>query len=328
MSKTDSQHLPHGEFVPHDPAKNDLTAFVSNLDYSTTEDQLRKTFEKCGELTSVRLVRDYAGRSKGFAYIEFKHKDSVTAALALDRQPVASDECFENASSNLDSSLQNEKDQGTTTTTESSKSPTPFKRPMFVSICDPSKLKVSGFKYTVGKKEPEKLFVRNLDKNVKTEDLEKLFKQYGEVVSIRLATYRNGVPKGHAYIEFTNANDASRALIATDGIQFGSKMLSVAISEPPVRQDTSQSFKPPPPATKGDETFKTPQSIGSDFTGGSSARKSRTQLAFLPRAIHRTRESQAGSDQTAESSDDKNEVKPSPVDNTKTNEYFRKLFMK
>ncbi|CAH8821698.1 unnamed protein product, partial [Trichobilharzia szidati] len=56
-------------------------------------------------------------------------------------------------------------------------------------------------------------------------------------------------------------------------------------------------------------------------------RKSRTQLEFLPRAIHRTHESQAGSDQT-ESSDDKSEVKSSPVDNTKTNEYFRKLFMK
>ncbi|CAH8821747.1 unnamed protein product [Trichobilharzia szidati] len=308
MSKTDSQHLPHGEFVPHDPAKSDLTVFVSNLDYSTTEDQLRKTFEKCGELTSVRLVRDYAGRSKGFAYVEFKHKDSVTAALALDRQPVVSDECFENnASSNLDNNLQDEKDQGTTTTTtttvaESSKSSTPFKRPMFVSICDPSKVKASGFKYTVGKKEPGMLFLRNLDKNVKSGDLVRLFREYG-LVSICLVTCPNGVPTGDAFIEFKSADDASRALIAIDGLQFGSKVLSVAISEPPVRQDASQSFKPP--TMKSNETCETPQS---DFTGGSSARKSRTQLEFLPRAIHRTHESQAGSDQT-ESSDDKGEVK-------------------
>uniref|UniRef100_A0A183A2M9 RRM domain-containing protein n=1 Tax=Echinostoma caproni TaxID=27848 RepID=A0A183A2M9_9TREM len=52
-----------------------------------------------------------------------------------------------------------------------------------------------------------------------------------------LATYRNGVPKGHAYVEFSNADEASRALIATDGLMVGSKNISVAISNPPVRND-------------------------------------------------------------------------------------------
>ncbi|CAH8589665.1 unnamed protein product [Heterobilharzia americana] len=258
----------HGTFVPHDPSKNDLTVFVSNLDYSTSEDQLRETFEKCGELTSVRLVRDYAGRSKGYAYVEFKNKESVKPALELDRQCVVTDEISENEVENVDSSKQ-EEDQLTT----ASKSSTYFRRPMFVSICDPSKVKSVGFKYTVGKKEPEKLFVRNLDKNVKSEDLEKLFKQYGEVVSIRLATYRNGVPKGHAYIEFSNANDASKALVATDGLKFGSKLISVAISEPPVRGNVSQSFHPS--STEGSETFKTPHMISSNRsdTVGASMRK-------------------------------------------------------
>lgn len=122
-------------------------------------------------MTSVRLVRDYAGRSKGFAYVEFENKESVKNALTLDRQGITRP-TSESVPCDADSQKQKEEDNATIP-----KPPNCYDRPMFVSICDPSRLKSCGFKYTVGKKEPEKLFVRNLDKAVKNEDLEKLFKQ-------------------------------------------------------------------------------------------------------------------------------------------------------
>lgn len=53
---------------------------------------------------------------------------------------------------------------------------------------------------------------------------------------MRLATFRSGAPKGHAYVEFATEEEASRALTATDGAQLGSKAISVAISNPPPRQ--------------------------------------------------------------------------------------------
>lgn len=65
--------------------------------------------------------------------------------------------------------------------------------------------------------------------------------KYGSLVDIRLATFRNGSSKGYAYIEFENANDASRALVATDGLEFHGSKISVAISEPPVRSGPSKS---------------------------------------------------------------------------------------
>lgn len=57
-------------------------------------------------------------------------------------------------------------------------------------------------------------------------------------MNVRLATFRNGVPKGNAYVEFATEEDASKALVATDGVTFGGEFpIEVAISNPPPRSE-------------------------------------------------------------------------------------------
>lgn len=73
------------------------------------------------------------------------------------------------------------------------------------------------------------------------------------MTSVRIATFRNGVPKGHAYVEFATEEEASRALVATDGVVFGSKAISVAISNPPPR-----SAAPTARSTHGQAKHKEP----------------------------------------------------------------------
>ncbi|VDM34110.1 unnamed protein product [Hydatigera taeniaeformis] len=207
VDETEKASLPkHGETVIHDPSKDDQTVFVSNLPFSTNEEELQSIFAKCGELVSIRLVRDYAGKSKGFGYVEFADASSVAAALELDRLPIGSGTGDGGGGG----------------------------RPMFVSVCDTNRSKPV-FAYKTGVPEPNKLFVRNLDKVTTEEALRTFFGKYGEVRSVRIVTYRNGVPKGHAYVEFAREEEASRALVATDGVVFGSKAISVAISNPPPR---------------------------------------------------------------------------------------------
>ncbi|THD24534.1 Squamous cell carcinoma antigen recognized by T-cells 3 [Fasciola hepatica] len=308
---TDATPPVHGERVPHDPARENRTVFVSNLDFSIDESQLRARFEPCGVLTSVRLVRDYAGRSKGFAYVEFDDEKAVPVALALDRQPVFGTE----------SRATTDDVQGP----DAEQAPL-FFRPMFVSRCDPTRAKTDGaFRYQAGRAEPQKLFVRNLDKHVTKDALQTLFGQHGTVVDVRLATYRNGTPKGHAYVEFATANEASRALIATDGLLVGSKEIAVAISNPPVR---NQSQSKSGSATLSDMTSThsgTTDSMGQPHFAVPIAPASkprthaRTQLSFLPRAIHRT------SNASAEASVNENPV--SEPTGGKNNEDFRKLFL-
>ncbi|OON14007.1 hypothetical protein X801_10215 [Opisthorchis viverrini] len=286
---------PHGEHVVHDPSRDDRTVFVSNLDYSTTEDDLRRTFEECGKLSSVRLVRDYAGRSKGYAYVEFEQASTADFALKKDRQPIGHPATSEATSSTDDTVT--------------------IARPMFVSRCDPTRSKSSGFQYSAGKPEPEKLFVRNLDKRVTAHALEQLFGEHGTVVSVRIATYRNGAPKGHAYVEFANADQASRALVATDGLLVGSKNIAVAISNPPVRNPTG-------PATTKQSNQPTKPKAPSEHIPHEQKPRShgRTQLAFLPRALNRGTTSSSGNSDAVESA-------PASGDAMKSNQDFRKMFL-
>ncbi|XP_076638734.1 uncharacterized protein LOC143350447 isoform X2 [Colletes latitarsis] len=59
--------------------------FVGNLHFNTDDETFRKHFEDCGELESVRVIRDNrSGIGKGFGYINFKNEDAVALALELD----------------------------------------------------------------------------------------------------------------------------------------------------------------------------------------------------------------------------------------------------
>jgi U11/U12 small nuclear ribonucleoprotein SNRNP35 len=52
----------------------EATVFVARLSHSTAEDDLMKEFSKFGTVLTCRVVRDIVtGRSKGYAFIEYKH---------------------------------------------------------------------------------------------------------------------------------------------------------------------------------------------------------------------------------------------------------------
>jgi RNA recognition motif-containing protein len=58
------------------------TLFVSNFPFSTTEDELRGTFEAIGAISSVRIIVDReTGRSRGFAFVEFVDAGALDTAI-------------------------------------------------------------------------------------------------------------------------------------------------------------------------------------------------------------------------------------------------------
>ncbi|VDL99314.1 unnamed protein product [Schistocephalus solidus] len=321
----------HGETVAHDPSKDDRTVFVSNLPFKATEADLQRVFEpvrphyisscftyhpfflpplyqdflffQCGQIASVRLVRDFAGRSKGFAYVEFTAPgDPVTAALAMDRQPLT---------------------PAADTSSESDTNAKPLQgRPMFVSMCHPNRSEPKQFAYSTGVPEPKKLFVRNLEKHVSEAALRTLFSQmfylylfafqHGTVTNVRLVTFRNGMPKGHAYVEFATEEEASRALTATDGLTVGNKQISVAISNPPRKEEPHAAGGPPHFGGKGGSKM--------DNLSGPPRSHAGSHLAFMPRALNRG---------SAVLPADAEVPRPTPADEApKSNADFRKLFLK
>ena len=48
--------------------------YVSNVDWSATEDEIRQIFEKYGTVERIRIPTNMAGKSKGVAFVVFSSK--------------------------------------------------------------------------------------------------------------------------------------------------------------------------------------------------------------------------------------------------------------
>jgi len=56
--------------------------YVGNLSYKTNENDLRRVFEKYGEVGQVSVITDRAtGRSKGFAFVEMQDAGEADDAI-------------------------------------------------------------------------------------------------------------------------------------------------------------------------------------------------------------------------------------------------------
>jgi len=56
--------------------------YVGNLSYRTSENDLRKQFEKFGVVNQVSVITDReSGRSKGFAFVEMQNDDEADDAI-------------------------------------------------------------------------------------------------------------------------------------------------------------------------------------------------------------------------------------------------------
>ncbi len=57
--------------------------YVGNMNYATTEDELRDLFAQYGEVKRVTIVTDkVTGRPRGFAFVEMSSDDQASAAIA------------------------------------------------------------------------------------------------------------------------------------------------------------------------------------------------------------------------------------------------------
>lgn len=78
-----------------------------------------------------------------------------------------------------------------------------------------------------------RLYVGNLSKEVLQEDLQDAFKQYGTVESVTIITDRfNGTPKGFAFIDMPNDEEAKKAIAALHGTDLKGRSMDVNEARP------------------------------------------------------------------------------------------------
>ncbi|WFD36196.1 Eukaryotic translation initiation factor 4B [Malassezia cuniculi] len=69
------------------PTEPPFTAFVVNLPYEVTKQDLEDYFEPIKPI-SIRIVTDHEGKPKGFAYVEFSLLDELKDALTFSGKPI------------------------------------------------------------------------------------------------------------------------------------------------------------------------------------------------------------------------------------------------
>lgn len=83
----DQKHLHVDRSQGSQDRNTKLAVFVGNLAFEAEEEALRTHFAGCGQIESVRIVRDRKMASgKGFGYINFESEDAVEIALQMDGQ--------------------------------------------------------------------------------------------------------------------------------------------------------------------------------------------------------------------------------------------------
>ena len=76
------------------------------------------------------------------------------------------------------------------------------------------------------------IFVAKLDFGVSKEQLVELFAQYGEVSKAHLPTDKDtGKPRGFAFVEMSNDDEASQAIEALDGFEINRRRIAVKVAE-------------------------------------------------------------------------------------------------
>jgi RNA recognition motif-containing protein len=93
---------------------------------------------------------------------------------------------------------------------------------------------------------------------------------------VRIVTYRNGHSKGLAYVDFEDENCATKALVSTNGMIIEEKVISVAVSQPPLRKQISNN----------DNIFSV-KSLGGSSTSRSTFGNPKTILSLVPRIVNR-----------------------------------------
>ncbi len=86
--------------------------------------------------------------------------------------------------------------------------------------------------------DPKKLFVGNLPFSTTEAELQDLFAQHGNVVSVKLITDRmTGRSKGIAFVEYTTEEEAAAAVSALNNFDFNGRPIIVNIARPQVPRE-------------------------------------------------------------------------------------------
>ncbi|KAJ7067860.1 hypothetical protein C8F01DRAFT_1078564 [Mycena amicta] len=175
------------------------TLYVANYPESTDDATLRELFGKYGTLFDVRWPSKKFKESRRFSYVQFT-------------SPTAAEKALELHGRELEPGL-----------------------PLTVLISNPERKKAR----TDADADERELYIAGLSKHTSKTDLEQLFKPYGKVKEIRLATDNNKQCKGFAFVEFEDQarffSASAHAALEANNLELKSRRIAVTLADSRVR---------------------------------------------------------------------------------------------
>ncbi|KAI9849970.1 MAG: Splicing factor [Thelocarpon superellum] len=175
--------------------------YVSNVDWSATEDEIRQIFEKYGTVERIRIPTNMAGKSKGVAFVVFSSKDEATAALDMHLTK------FKSRVVNVEMSVTNPAKRTTTSIIKPRTSASPV--PDEVGKTDRKEAEIHPSRESI---QARTITLLNIPDTINDARIRTLMEPYGAVTKITLRHDHRG-----AIVEFADASDAGKASLAVDG---------------------------------------------------------------------------------------------------------------
>lgn len=188
--------------------------FVNNLSWEVSWQDLKDLFRQEGNVVRADVMSFPDGRSKGCGIVEYSDiNDAARALTSLNGVELKGRVLFVREDREDGGSNSNRGDGG------SSRG---------------NNRKMGG---DVIRLETPRLYVNNLSWQVAWQDLKDLFRKEGEVVRADVMTFPDGRSKGCGIVEYSDINDAARALNSLDGVELKGRPIFV-------REDREVGSKP------------------------------------------------------------------------------------
>lgn len=178
--------------------------YVKNLSETTTDDDLKKIFAEHGNITSAVVMRDAAGKSRCFGFVNFEKPDAAAAAIdKLNGTTFSGDKVLFVGRAQRKSEREAEL------------------RAKF------EQERLSRFEKLQG----ANLYLKNLDDTITDEKLKELFSEFGTITSCKVMLDHQGTSKGSGFVAFSTPDEANKALTEMNGKMLGRKPLYVAVAQ-------------------------------------------------------------------------------------------------
>eukprot|EP01114_Cavostelium_apophysatum_P003178 TRINITY_DN1294_c0_g1_i1.p1 TRINITY_DN1294_c0_g1~~TRINITY_DN1294_c0_g1_i1.p1 ORF type:complete len:608 (-),score=202.04 TRINITY_DN1294_c0_g1_i1:50-1873(-) len=198
-----------GPFVPRKDRSQNGTGkkftniYINNLQESVTDEELQKMFEGFGTVKSCVIMKDDAGKSKGFGFINYENAEE--AGKAVDEM---NGKDFNGKSLFVGRAQKKSEREGEL-------------RRKFELMKMEHMAKYQGVN----------LYVKNLDDDMDDSKLLSIFGQFGTITSAKVMYDSKGVSKGFGFICYTSPDEATKAVTEMNGKIVGSKPLYVALAQ-------------------------------------------------------------------------------------------------